>query len=112
MMPSPFASENVNGRTNQPLIGKPTESRCEPVPTVGFGWPCALRPREITLLLLCDAATVTSQPNCRRSKNVAFRSASTPLLAMDPSFSIWLRAGAPDEAAIGTLINALCVFLL
>src|SRR5256885_16500214 len=111
MMPSPLASEKVNGRAKNPLTGRPTESRVVPVPIVGSGLPGASLPSLRILLLLCDMAIVTSQPSARRSRIAVLSVTSTPEFDTDERFLSTVSCDAPDAAAIGWLTSAALVRL-
>src|SRR5947209_2049664 len=112
MMPSPLASLYENGRAKKAFTERPTESRVVPVPMVCNDLPLASLPSAKILLLLCDIAIVTSQPSAFRSRMAVLNSTSTPEFETEDRFFNTVSCDAPDDAAIGWLTRASCVFLL
>ena len=69
-------------------------------------------PSETTLLVLCDAATVTSQPNILRSRSVAVIVASRPGFFTDAEVAEHGRRRRAGRRRDRSLNSASFVFLL
>jgi hypothetical protein len=93
-------------------MGRPTESRREPVPIVLFGTPVGSSPRLTSLLLPCEPLRVTSQLRRRVSRIVVWIVPSMPAFFTEPRFLSTVVEEGPADGAMLWLMSASRVCLL